>query len=103
MILDHYSETQGRRVLQMMQSKPTELLTEMWRALRNFNLTQLQMTKARGQEWSKLADHQQSELMSETYQTLYPAVETSAADEMTHAQRQKLDDWLESLAPAHSA
>ena len=102
MILDHYSETQGRRVLQLMQSNPTELLTEMFQAMRWFNLNLLQLAKAKGQDYNKLADHQQTELMSEAYQSLYPATETAPEDELTPAQRQKLDAWLESLAPAPS-
>ena len=103
MILDHYSATQGRRVLKLMASNPTELLTEMWRALRQFNLTQVQLAKARGQDLNQLADHQKSDLRSEAYQTLYPAAPTSDADELTPAQRQSLEDWLVSLAPAVSA
>lgn len=110
MILDHYSATQGRRVLSLLEHNPgrlldqgrLQLLTELWRALRQFNLTQLHLAQSRGQDYNKLADHQQSDLMSEAYQSLYPATETAPEDELTPAQRQKLDDWLESLAPAVS-
>ena len=86
-----------------MQSNPASLLEEMFRALRQFNLTQSSLAKARGQEWNSLADHQQEELMSEAYQSLYPATSKTPEDELTPAQRQKVEDWLESLAPAVSA
>jgi hypothetical protein len=102
MILDYYSATQGRRVLQLMKSAPQTLLEEMWRAVRNFNLTQVSMARARGQDYNKLESHQQSEMRSEAYQALYPATETALEDELTPEQRQKLEDWLVSLVPEDS-
>ena len=103
MILDHYSATQGRRVLQLMQSNPTELLAEMFQAVRRLNLAQVQLAKARGLDFNRMESHQQAEMLSEAYQSLYPATETAPEDELTPAQRQSLDAWLESLAPAVSA
>lgn len=96
-ILDHYSTTQGRRVTRMMQENPTELLAEMWGAMRNLNLTAAVM--ARAQSKREQPDHELiSTLRLEAYQSIYPAVETPEEDELSAAQRQRLYVWIETLA-----
>ncbi len=108
MILDHYSTTQGRRVLRMIQAEPLALLEEMWRAFGNLEMTMWQIARSLGLLRTEngreaMSDNVRSEMILEAYQALYPAVETPAADEMTRAQRQKLYGWLASFAPAGSA
>lgn len=100
MILDHYSATQGRRVLRLMQENPRELLVEMWSAVRNLNLTAYRMAQQTARH-SSPSEELIASMRSEAYQSMFPAVETPDSDEMTPAQRQTLDDWLVSLAPAH--
>ena len=105
MILDYYSATQGRRVLKMMQAQPTELLAEMWQALQRLKATAWEMAKARQMLVTEngrttLNDPVRSELMNEAFQSLFPAVPTPEADELTPAQQQTLDAWLESIATA---
>lgn len=105
-ILDYYSATQGRRVLKMMRSQPAELLAEMWQALRRLQATAWQMATERNLLVTKeggqtiLRDPARAEMMDEAFQSLFPAVETPEEDDLTPAQRQTLDAWLESTATA---
>ncbi len=104
MIIDHYSATQGRRVMQLMELDPTALLAEVWRAAENLNATTWQLARSLNLLTKSAEGHEsmnamvRSEMLSEAYQALYPAVETPEEDELSHEQRQRFNGWLESLA-----
>lgn len=104
-ILDHFSETQGPRVLKLMRAEPMALLLEMWRAASNLQRTAFDLAKARGLTKTEngrtsINPDSASEMRDEAYRAMFPAVETPESSELTPEQRRKLDDWLESLATA---
>ena len=104
MTLDHYLETQGRRLLAAMQADPLPMVTEMWRMTQELVATAWHLAEKRHllekQENGQpvMRDHVRSEMLQEAYQSMCPAVPTPEADELTPAQAQKVNDWLESLA-----
>ena len=100
MTLDHFSETQGRRVLQLMKSAPADLLREMWTTRAQIVRQTLLMAKERGMVTPAGTYEMTSELVLEASQALFPAVETPEQDELTLEQRRRLFAWLESHDPA---
>lgn len=97
--LDHFSETQGLRVLSLMKTAPAELLVEMWTTRARIVRQAALMAKERGMASETGAFEMTPELTLEAYQALFPPVETPEANVMTIDQRRRMLAWLESLAP----